>query len=339
MTEPFRLAIAGAGMISRNSHLPAAISTPGVHVQALIDPVAERAQQLARDYGIDPRIEHDVRALRNDVDAIIIATPNHTHRDIAIACLDAGIPVLIEKPLATSVRDSEAILDAAQRNDLIVAVGYVTRFWRNVTLLHTLLKDSYFGKVTRFAHQYGTAGGWAPVSGYILDKATAGGGVLTVTGSHFIDRMLAVWGYPTDMLYRDDSLGGPEANCHATLTFDQLGWTIRGYLRYSKSVSLPKGLVIETERGLVTLLDDPTAEIELTPYDAPNLRLAVRGSGHSTDAPDPFALQLDDFVAACRNKSAPLVDGAQGLNSVRLLSEMYERREPLKTNWYDVVCG
>jgi predicted dehydrogenase len=78
-----------------------------------------------------------------------------------------------------------------------VAVGYYMRFRNEVILLKRLLDVGYFGHIRRFHFQHGTIGGWSPLSGYNLDRNASGGGVLVVSGTHFIDLMLYWFGYPT----------------------------------------------------------------------------------------------------------------------------------------------
>ena len=215
MKTPFRLALVGAGKITQSSHLPAALAIDGVRVEAIVDPELSRTRQIAKAYGIEPRLASSVNQVLEHVDGAIVATPNHTHKPIAEQCLDAGVSVLIEKPLARSYQEGREIVEAARRNGKTLTVGYCTRYRANVRLLQRLLSEGRFGQVTRFAHQFGTAGGWAPLSGYNLNRETSGGGVLAVTGTHFLDRMLYFWGYPDRVEYVDDSAGGPEANCSA----------------------------------------------------------------------------------------------------------------------------
>src|SRR5882762_7148563 len=128
MSKPFRLALVGAGMITQGSHLPAALSSPMVAVTSIVDPAVERAAQLARDYGIMPRIAAHVDEVAGEIDGAIVATPNDTHRAIAVTCLRRQVPVLLEKPLASSFQEGVAIVRAAEENGQVVAVGYATRF-------------------------------------------------------------------------------------------------------------------------------------------------------------------------------------------------------------------
>lgn len=326
----FRLGIVGTGLITAGSHLPAALGCPGVDVTVLVDPVAERARSLARAYAFEPKICQSILEGLDGVDGFIIATPNSTHCELALQSIEAGKHVLIEKPLANTVAEGESIRLAAKAKGVVVAVGFCTRFRPNVQLLYQLLGSQYFGRVTRFVHQFGTPGGWAPLSAYTLSRQSSGGGSLIVTGSHFLDRMIYFWGMPDDCTLEDDGFNGPEANCVAQFSYSGF----HGMARYSKTASLPAGLVVEAERGLVVLDDTDDAPIRFYPRAWPSL---WEGIGRRPEPPrvDVFQLQILDFVKACRTGSRATVDVEEGLKSLRLTESLYAHRSLLREQWYN----
>lgn len=335
MERRLRLALIGGGLITESAHLPSALACDAFEIVALVDPVQQRGEALARKFGIRPVLAQDVRDVLGTIDAAVIATPNHTHAQIAVACLERGVSVLIEKPLACSPTEGRAILETAARCSAVVAPGYVTRFRRNVQLLRTLLRRGHFGAVRRFVHQFGTPGGWAPLSAYNLRRESAGGGVLVVTGTHFLDRMLFLWGMPDQVEYWDDSLGGPEANCVARFRF--LGARVfEGEVRYSKTMALPAGLVIETEAGVVRLADSDDADVEFWSHDAPDLMQVLRpATGLTPDPHSPFVAQLAAFAAACRGEAAFPVPALDAVRSLELLERLYGCRQALPQDWYE----
>jgi len=334
MTQRFRLAIIGTGLITQGSHLPAALSSDRVEVAALVDSVADRAASLARSYGISPRIATDVREVLGDIDGALIATPNDSHAPIAIACLEAGVPVLIEKPLASTSAEAERILAAASRTGSVVAAGYSTRFRPSTVLLKELVDREYFGRARRFVHQFGTPGGWAPLSSYNLNRQTAGGGVLVVTATHFIDRMLNLFGMPEGVDFEDDASNGPEANCTAYFHYGPARHGLEGMARYSKTTRLPSGMAIEFDRGIVTLRDSDDAEIVFAPSDGSGYSQVIRTSPAPAAVPDSFLEQIHDFVDACRNGSRPRVSGQEGLMSLQLIERLYAGRKRFSEDWY-----
>lgn len=335
MQDQFRLALIGAGMITQGSHLPAALESRRIKVVAIIDPVAERARRLATSYGIDPVIAQNIDDVFGTVDGAVIATPNGSHKELAVRCLDAGISTLIEKPIAVSVEEGKAICDAAARSGRVAAVGYSTRFRESTTLLKELLDSGYFGKVKRFAHQFGTPGGWAPLSAYNLKRNSSGGGVLMITATHFLDRMLHFWGPPQDVEYEDDSEGGPEANCIARFGYRLGDHAFDGVAVYSKTCSLPGGMIIETERGQVKIADNDDAQIAFIPNDRPGIEQVIRRASGPLHDPSisVFRLQLEDFVEACIEGIKPMVNANEGTESMQLIERLYGSRKPMAADW------
>jgi predicted dehydrogenase len=337
MTRPFRLAIIGAGEITRQAHLPAALAAAGVEVAALVDPDAARARALIeRNQLTGARAFEGLDGALEGVDGALIASPNHTHRALALRCVAAGVHALIEKPMTTTVEDAEAIVAAAEAARVTVGVGYCTRFLEPVQRMKALLDQDYFGPVRRFAYQFGTRGGWAPVSGYTLDRDATGGGVLVVSGTHFLDRMLFWFGYPDEVEYWDDSQGGPEASARARVVYKKGDRELIGDIFLSKTVALPAGFVMETPQGKVIFQEGGGGRLRFLPAARPELVHEI-----SPQAPvaqeNMYVAQIEDFVAACREGRAPLIPAREGLDNVRLTSQMYASRQPLAEGWYDAT--
>src|SRR6185295_5017153 len=122
------------------------------------------------------------------VEGVLIATPNRTHAAIARVVLGRGIPVLIEKPLATCHEDAVELSELARTKGTFISVGFMTRHYPVVRLVKRLLAQGFLGQPRDFHFEYGTRGGWAPHSGYNLSRQQSGGGVLVVSGTHFLDR-------------------------------------------------------------------------------------------------------------------------------------------------------
>src|SRR2546429_8700134 len=144
MPQPFRLALVGAGMVTRSSHLPAALASDKVQVVALVEPMRQRAEELARWYGIAPAIVPQVQDVLGHIDGAVIATPNDTHMDIALTCLEAGVATLIEKPLASTYAEGEAIVRAGQASGTVVAGGDFVCFFGKKFFLCDVLFTCFF---------------------------------------------------------------------------------------------------------------------------------------------------------------------------------------------------
>ncbi|MCP4173296.1 MAG: Gfo/Idh/MocA family oxidoreductase [Fuerstiella sp.] len=144
MPERLRIGVTGSGFMGR-THVDAA------HKLESTQPVAvtggTRAAKLADDYGID--VEPDVQSLvkRDDIDAIVIATPHWLHCEETLTAATAGKHVLVEKPMATSFADGERMNQACASRDLVLSVGYHQRFRESNDRTRQLIKDGAIGKV------------------------------------------------------------------------------------------------------------------------------------------------------------------------------------------------
>ena len=329
MAPEFRMGIVGTGLIVQESHLPACLAAAGVSVTALVDSAPGRAEACARRFGLHARVLERASDLAGLVDGAIIATPDHSHAPIAVECLAAGVPVLIEKPLAPSDEEGRQIQDAADRARKAVAVGYCLRFWPSVELVARLVRSGAFGTPRRFVMQTGSAGGWSPLSAYYLRQA--GGGTMSINGSHYLERALHWFGEPSEVRYEDDSGGGPEANARAELLYPGL----TGVVRVSRTTKLNSGAAIETDRGILVHRDFASPSVEFTPHGHAGEPFTIaKGECSVSGRPDAYRLQVEDFVESCRTGRPPRVGVEHGRAVTRLINALYARRTRMQEDWY-----
>lgn len=144
MTSPVRIGVSGSGFMGR-THVDAA------HKLDSAVPVAvtggSRAPGLAADYGIAHESDFRSLAARDDVDAIVIATPHWLHCEEALLAAAAGKHVLVEKPMATSVSDCRQMSEAFGRRQLVLSVGYHQRFRETNRRTRQLIQSGAIGQV------------------------------------------------------------------------------------------------------------------------------------------------------------------------------------------------
>lgn len=333
-SQRFRIVIVGAGAITRVAHIPAVLASPIAELAAVVDPNQAQARSVCQLYGIKPEIAGDISEVKNPYDAAIVATPNDLHAPVAEALIERGIPVLIEKPLAADLESAERIAAAASRAGTIAAVGYQTRFSGACQALKRVLDTRQFGSPVRFACQHGSRGGWSPASGYNLDTKRAGGGVLVTTGTHYLDRLLWLWGEPTDVSLTDNGDHGPESHSIAHFTFDGDGSAFSGTAYFSKLVALTESFVVETKQGVLVISSDKPDSVTFRPHANPDFTYDITPDGVGHDPRELYQRQLEDFIDACRNGFQPCVDAELGRASVALLSRLYASRQPLAADHY-----
>ena len=119
---PLRIAVAGAGLMGR-SHAQLLADHAQTRLSAFIDPAAH-GQTLAREFGVPCYASLDELLDREKPDALIIATPNDVHVPQALQALAQGLPVLLEKPVSTTVAQGQLLLNAVQASGAGVLVGH-----------------------------------------------------------------------------------------------------------------------------------------------------------------------------------------------------------------------
>ena len=134
-----RVGVVGVGVMGSN-HARVLADMPGVKLIGVADPDRKRCEQVARSLGCVSFADAD-GLLRRRVDAVTIAAPTHFHREIAIDCAARGIHVLVEKPIASTVEESRAIVAAARRAGVTLMVGHVERFNPAVQSIKRAIKD------------------------------------------------------------------------------------------------------------------------------------------------------------------------------------------------------
>jgi predicted dehydrogenase len=189
MTEPVRIGVVGAGAIAQLTHLPLLSKMRGAKLVAVCDNDRAKARALAERFGIDDTY-NDIEDLleSGDLQAVVVATPNHLHEPHVLSALAAGLDVLCERPLAMTARGVERIVNAAARANRKVLVANNYRFRSDVQALAAFLRGGELGKLTAIragAYHFRRTEGWR------LRRAESGGGAFFDYGLPMLD--LALW--------------------------------------------------------------------------------------------------------------------------------------------------
>jgi predicted dehydrogenase len=190
MKPAVRIGVVGAGAIAQIAHLPALERARGAQLVALCDNDGPKARTLADRFGVAD-VFTDIEDLLefDELDAVVICTPNHLHEPHVLSALAAKVHVLCERPLALSARGVERILSAAARADRKVVVANNHRFRSDVQAVGSFLRGGELGKLVGVR-----AGHYQPrrsADGWRFRRAEAGGGAFIEHGLPLLD--LALW--------------------------------------------------------------------------------------------------------------------------------------------------
>ena len=191
-----RLAVLGCGAIARRAHLPA-LKTAGADVVAFASRSLTSAEAAAAEWG-SGAVTDDWRDVvsRDDVDGVVVCTPNRLHAEMAVAAAEAGKHVLVEKPMACTVDEADRMIDAARATNVLLMPAHNLRFVPPFVAVRDAVAAGRVGTVTgvRAALGHGGPEGWAPEAVWFRDADAAGGGALLDLGVHLADLVRAVLG-------------------------------------------------------------------------------------------------------------------------------------------------
>jgi predicted dehydrogenase len=185
MSASLRVAVVGAGWIA-GEHL-AALPRLGASVAGVCDLDAERAAAAARPAGAPAYTDVEELLERERPQAVFVCTPPLAHRDPALVIIERGLHLYLEKPIARTQGDAQAIVDAAARSDAVCAIGYQ---WRALELLDDVRRELEGQAIGLLV---GRSIGPTRSRPWFLDRAQGGGNVLE-RASHQIDLQRAIAG-------------------------------------------------------------------------------------------------------------------------------------------------
>lgn len=354
MRAAIRVGIVGAGffggMIAR-----ACSQHESFAVTAITDVSAESAARLAEQHGAAVADDHTALARRDDVDLIMIATPNHLHAEPAIAALGAGKHVFVEKPIAIDEDDIDVIVQSAQESTGILIVGHVMRTFPGVRAMVAEARDGGLGALLevagarrRVVHPPADPGDW-----WKLDRRRSGGELLHEI--HELD--LVVWAIGDDEI-ADSAVvrhvaGAPLMHAGHTIDTDDVttfrtGSGIIG--RHSVSTSAHRAewwfriagtdatLEADFLRGTVTRFVDGVPVAVAGVFDDEESNQSLRESAERPQAYNAagsegpvwmrtaVVCELDEVAAAVRGTSSTLTEIPAAAARVAILARAAEAR-------------
>ena len=310
-----RLTVLGYGFVAA-LHTRAA-QAAGATVVEVSGHSAERAARFAQRHGVERSSADWQQAVTApDIDAVVVGTPNSLHHRQTMAALAAGKHVLVDKPMATTVAEATDMVTAADGAGLVLAVGHMWRWRREVIELRDRIAAGEVGRVVR-THGYGIHAGWGP-SGWFVDPDLSGGGALIDMGIHAIDAVRFLLGDPT-----------------AVRVTASLG---RAYGDYDGRIDDDGVVLIDWAGGVRSVIEFGWWQPVLEGVEA---ETAVYGTGghariwpqFTASTPPPagydhcdlpmFAAQMEDFLGCCASGATPRASAAVGLEALRIVEAAY----------------
>ena len=304
-----RAGVVGVGHVGRH-HARILAELPEVELVAVADIDAARAGAAADRSGC--RAESRASALLDDVDAVTVAVPTEAHRQVAEPFLERGIPVLVEKPIAASLADADALIAAASAAGTLLAVGHTERYNPAVIAARPLITAPRFIEVHRLAQ--------------FPDRSLDVDVVFDVM-IHDLDLVLDLCGAAPAAI---EAVGVPvlservdiasarirfDNGCIANLTASRISRERVRKLRFFQKDAL---VAIDCAAQQVDAW-----RVRRSAGSAP----AIEGGALDVPPGEPLALELEDFVRAVRSGRSPGVDGCDGRRALALAQQVADLME------------
>lgn len=341
-----RIGLVGCGKVG-SIHAAALGSIPEARFVAACDANPDRAAAFAAKYGVAPFT--DLAAMLKQVDAVIIGTPHPLHAEPAIFAARAGVHVLVEKPMAATLADCEAMLAAAKQSGITLGVISQRRFFEPVQRMKEAIDA---GKIGTPSLAVFIMYSWREPSYYHSDPwrgkwDTEGGGVLVNQSPHQLDILLWLLGPVVEVSGTWANVNHPNVEVDdtavATLRFKNggLGSIITSvsqkpgiYTKVHVHGSNGASVGVETDRGATFIAgvsgisEPPLTDLWTVPGEE-NLLARFqeedRAAFAAVDATVHYhALQIRDFVRSIIEKRTPLVSGEDGRAVVELFTAIYQ---------------
>jgi predicted dehydrogenase len=321
--------VVGAGAIVRSGHLPA-YRRAGFDVAAIADVNGDRAHEVARDFGIDAVYEDAEALIASDaVDVVDIAVPADAQPEIALAAVEAGKPVLCQKPLALSLDVAARVVEAAERARVPLAVNQQMRWSPLVSRAHELLGDGAIGRPERLAFDVSIHTDFAQ---WEFLRRTPRLEFL-YHSIHYFDAIRYLLGEPTRLTaWARRAAGQATVGETRTVTVLELDDAIATISADHNDRAQP---LHRAELRIVGSEGTIVGEIGLL-YDYPHGRSdRIRLARHEDETaeehalpgawfPDAFAGPMSDLLAAAAGGPAPLTSGRDNLGTLALVLAAYD---------------
>jgi len=311
MTSKLRIAVIGVGHLGQH-HARLLASMDGVDLVGVVDIKPGRADDVAAKYGT--RAFMAASDVLGGVDAVSVAVPTISHLAIAIPFIEAGVSVLVEKPIAASVDDADQMVEAAERRGVILAAGHTERFNPAVVAALPLVTDPRFVEI----HRLGTF----PERSLDID-------VVFDLMIHDLDLLLAsvrsevvsVEAVGVNVLTPRTDIANARlrfaSGCVANVTASRISRDRVRKVRFFQHDSYVSIDYAAQEVEVYRLATGKTGDV----------RPMIQGGKLEIANEEPLQRELSDFVDAVRTRREPGVTGRAGRDALALATRVAESME------------
>ena len=325
-----KVAVIGCGSISKHRHIPEYASSTNVELVAFVDPIIERAEHYAQLHGGKAYSNYVDMLKAEKVDAVSVCTPNYLHAEISIAAANAGAHVLVEKPMATTAAESEAMIEAAKKNGVFLMVGHNQRLMPPHVKAKEILETGKLGKVLTFRTSFGHPGpeGWS-VDGresWFFRKEEALMGAMGDLGVHksdlirwLLDDEVAQVAAFVGTLHKEGTDIDDNATCLLRMKSGATGSLVASWTYYKGQ---DNSTVLWCENGVIKIDTDPNDQVIVELRDGTVERYKV--GQVATNEKQTASGVIDEFLTCILTNQAPRISGEEGYRALKVILAAFE---------------
>jgi predicted dehydrogenase len=319
-----KVGVIGAGQVAIR-HAAAYAANRDAVVVAVADTDADRAGELARQHRAEAYRSYEDLFAAGGVDAVSVCVPHHLHLPVTSAATEAGVHLLMEKPIANTLAEADEMIVAAERAGVTMMIGFVHRFRTEVLEAKRLLDEGAVGAPATAIDKFCSLGGSHPPA-WVWRKAEAGGGVLMYGGIHALDRLL--WFLESDVV---------SVYCR-THNYAGYGDVEDGLVAMLEFANGTTGVLFENSPpygrpgGWSTEIFGPDGAVRVLTGEAVELTSSRRSFALRSADELHFEREIDEFVSAVLERREPSVPAAAGRAALDVALAIYEsarRAEPV----------
>jgi len=329
-------ALVGCGRIAkRHSELLGFNQIKGAKLVSVCDNIINKAKKIAEQFGVSSYEDMDEMMKLETIDIVVVLTPSGLHAEHVVNLSKYGKHIMVEKPMALSIKDAEAMIYACDENNIKLFVIKQNRFNVPVVKLRDALDSGRFGKLT-----LGTVRvRWARHQAYYDQDSWRGtwamdGGVLTNQASHHVDMLEWMMGDVESVFAKiTTALANVETEDTAivTLKFKNGALGIIEATTATRPTNLEGSISILGENGTVVIGGVAVNEMQTWAFEDKQDGDSNVLKEFSVNPPNVYGFghqaYYEHVIDCIENGSANLVDGLQGRKSIELISAIYESAE------------
>ncbi len=342
MADKVRIGIIGLGAIG-TVHANALHANPEAEITAVCDVDEKKRDDAVARFAAKHAFGDYKELVHADLDAVLVCVGNALHRDVAVAALQAGKHVFLEKPMALHAREAQDILDARNAAGKMLQMGMVWRQAPEAQVIRDYVTGGHFGQIYHMRCVMVRRRGIPGLGGWFTTRSASGGGPMIDLGVHWFDIAMWMSGHwdPTCVSAKTYAKFGPRMGEYRYVgmwagppkldgTFDVEDYST-GFVRYADHATMSFEIAWAANANDESYVDILGEHGGVRVFDGKPLQILTESNGRVADVwpkfntnVNRFESQMQAFLRAVRGEAPPAATAEEGVTVMKLIDAIYE---------------